>query len=289
MNSTKKIPFAEIIPKYKNFFFDCGGVFYNGPNDLPEAYKALIKLKEQNKNVFIITNASRVTRQDMYDKMSKNGFEPDMDKIYTSSYLTAQYLKLNYPDVKKVYVVGTKALVTELELAGIQTLGSHDDSNKPMNMNLFDDLKVDEDIKGVVAGIDFEFNYYKICYASILVQKGAVFIATNDDINMKMKHFKMPGAACMVKSIELASEKKPYVIGKPNPEIIEIACKSFGFKKEECLMVGDNLATDVMLGKNAGIDTFVVLSGLTTEENLKEEAAKPDGILPNYYWNQLEP
>ena len=122
----------------------------------------------------------------------------------------------------------------------------------------------------------------------MLIQRGALFLATNADNNMQMKHYKLPGAGCMVKAIECATEKEAYVIGKPNPDVIEVACKKFGLNKSECLMVGDNLTTDIIVGRNAGIDTFAVLTGLTTEEGLKLESEKSSPILPTYYWKALE-
>ena len=121
-----------------------------------------------------------------------------------------------------------------------------------------------------------------------MVQKGALFLGTNPDNNMKMKDFKMPAAGCMIHSIALAAEKQPHFIGKPNPDVINIACETFGLDLKECLIVGDSLATDITLGKNAGIDSFLVLSGVTSEEKVKSETEKVEGIVPNYYWDQLE-
>jgi len=101
--SSEKTPFSSIIDKYDNFFFDCDGVLFHGRKPLKASFAVLNKLKELGKNLFFVTNSSRNTRASMEKNLVHGGFQPDKDKIFTSSYLSARYLKLKHPDVKKVY------------------------------------------------------------------------------------------------------------------------------------------------------------------------------------------
>ena len=136
--------------------------------------------------------------------------------------------------------------------------------------------------------MDYEFNYYKLAYASVLLQKGALFIAANFDSSIKMHKYKMPGAGCMVKAIEHASGRKSHLVGKPCADVIEVATKDFGLDLKRCLMIGDRLDSDIMVGKNAGIDTFAVLTGCTSEQELLEEIEREDSVKPTYYWDRVE-
>ena len=98
----------------------------------------------------------------------------------------------------------------------------------------------------------------------------------------------MPAGGTFVRAIEFASEQTAHVVGKPNADVIEVPKKAFNLDLSECIMIGDRLDSDIMLGKNANIDTFAVLTGVTSEERLKQEATKEDGVIPTYYWDRIE-
>jgi phosphoglycolate/pyridoxal phosphate phosphatase family enzyme len=288
LKSLNKVHFWSVVTNYDNFFFDCDGVLFNGTVYMKESFEVLNELTRLGKNVFFMTNMSKSSRKNLYDKLVLGGYTPEMDHLFTSSYLAARYLSLNHPEVEKVYLVGLSGLREEIEEQGFTVVGGHEDDDKKMNGDMFDQLEVDEKIGAVVAALDFDFNYYKLAYASILLQRGAHFIATNQDSNVKMRRYKMPGGGCMVKAIEHAFGKTPYVVGKPNPAVIEIATQAYGLNKKRCLMVGDRLDTDIQLGKNAGIDTFAVLSGVSSEEDILNETLKEDGTVPTYYGERVE-
>lgn len=139
-----------------------------------------------------------------------------------------------------------------------------------------------------MVGLDYGFNYYKLCYASILLQHGVPLIATNFDSNALMKKNKMPGGGCIVKAIEHSCGVKPILVGKPDRIVIDIMIKSFGLDRSKCMMIGDRLDSDILLGKNADIATFLVLSGVTSKEEVLKEKQKENGIVPDYYWTKLE-
>jgi len=288
VDSLTKTPFKDILDKYDSFFFDCDGVLFNGINYMAPAFEALNKLKELGKNVFFVTNMSKASRVDAHAKISGGGFVPDLDKVFTSSYLAARYLAINHPQVKKAYLIGLNGLKEELELQGISVVGGEEDNGKRMDHILFDEIEPEEDIEAVVAALDYDLNYYKIAYASVLLQKGAVFVATNPDACIKGKKYKMPGGGMVARALEYATGKVPYIVGKPNPVVIDIAKQTFGLDPKRCLMIGDRLDTDILVGQNAGIDTFAVLTGVSSEQDILNEASKKNGIRPTYYWDRVE-
>lgn len=138
-----------------------------------------------------------------------------------------------------------------------------------------------------VCGFDPDINFYKICYASICLQKGALFIAGNEDANSKNGKYKMPGGGTFVKGLAYCSEKDPYITGKPNPFPINHACEAFKLDKKKCIMVGDNLKTDIPLGHNANIATCLLLTGITTEDDLIEFIASNPRYLPHFHASDL--
>lgn len=137
--------------------------------------------------------------------------------------------------------------------------------------------KIDPSIDSIIMGYDFHLNYKKICLITFYVQKGAKFIATNPDKYTMIEGLKVPGCGSMVKVIEVATTKTAEIAGKPNPFIIEHLIKTHNLNKSECLMIGDNIDTDITFGKNAGIDTWCVLTGVSNEEMVQQSA------LPTYY------
>jgi len=92
----------------------------------------------------------------------------------------------------------------------------------------------------------------------------------------------------MVKAIEFATGKDAHIVGKPNADVIEIAAKTYGLDKARSIIIGDRCDSDVLCGKRAGIDTFLVLTGVMSEEELMKEVGKPDGIVPDFYWEKVE-
>jgi len=164
----KKVPFSQIVDKYSTYFFDCDGVIWKGLNYLPAAFKALNKLKELNKNVFFITNFSAAKRVEIQQKIKAGGFDADISQIYTSSILTAKIIKTYHPDVKTVYLIGSAGLKYELEQVGLKVVGGDEDNNKTISKETFDDMIPDPQVDAVVVGIDCNYNYYKLCYASVL-------------------------------------------------------------------------------------------------------------------------
>ena len=144
----------------------------------------------------------------------------------------------------------------------------------------------DEDADFVVIGIDRAITYEKFALACLAVRNGATLISTNADIAIPTERGFMPGNGALTSVISVSTGVKPIFIGKPESIIMEQALKVIGTKKEFTLMIGDNYDTDIMAGMNAGLDTLLVHTGITTKEKLKEYDRKPTHVVDSLaHWN----
>ena len=275
--------FTQILDQYDVFIFDCDGVLWNGEHRLDRAFTTLNILKEKNKSVFFITNNSTKSRKKYSHKIEDFGYKANIDDIYPSSFVASAYIKLHYPDIKRIYVVGMEGLVEEATEAGFQVVGGPADNGKQMNEKEFLELQTTEQgIDAVLAGLDMNFNYYKLAYASTCIQKGALFFATNSDPFLRVGSLYMPGAGTMLGAIERATQKMPIVMGKPNTYSIDTIIELHKLDKKKCVVIGDRIDTDILIGKTAGVDTCLVLTGVYNKEMLDAELGKVDPIVPTY-------
>jgi ribonucleotide monophosphatase NagD (HAD superfamily) len=136
--------------------------------------------------------------------------------------------------------------------------------------------------------VDYAFNYYKLWYAtSCIYVNNAVYFATNEDPNIKLGYYKVPGAGTMSASIAKSSETTPINTGKPNPISINLVCERDNLDKSQCLMIGDSLYTDMQFANNAGIDGLLVLTGVTNQEEYEKYSKDPGMGVPTYYADDL--
>lgn len=275
--------FTELTDKYDTFIFDCDGVLWHTGLKLDKAFETLNALKEQGKKIFFLTNTSTKSRKKYAQKIHSFGFETTVNQIYPSSYVAPAYIKLHYPEVKKLYIVGMEGLIEETLAAGFSVVGGPEDNTKRLNTeNEFTQMPLEREIDAILVGFDMDFNYYKLVYASACLQKGAMFFATNGDPYDMAGDMRLPTAGAMLASIQQAADRTPIVMGKPNKYAIDLIVEQHGVDKKRCLMIGDRVDTDVQIGKNAGIDTCLVLSGVTNPEMLENELKKKDAVVPNY-------
>ncbi|HZG80974.1 MAG TPA: HAD hydrolase-like protein, partial [Brevibacillus sp.] len=135
--------------------------------------------------------------------------------------------------------------------------------------------------KYVVVGIDKEFSYEKLAIAARAVRNGAALIATNGDAALPSNHGLIPGNGSLVAAVEVASGAKATFIGKPEPIIVRYALGKLGTHLADTLIVGDNLHTDIEAGANSGLDSLLVLTGYSTEEDAQRHAARPTHVAEN--------
>ena len=205
---------------FDTFLFDGDGVLYKESHSLPGSIEFLNLLKEQEKNIFILTNNSTKTREEFQKKLSRLGIKIQLSNILTSSFLTAKYIQDISPNAK-IYVIGETGLKSELKSAGLTVLNDWGEEN---DEEIFDfDF---EKVNYVVTGMDRQLNYTKISRAThILSNYNQVkFIATNSDFTFPTMKGLIPGGGAMIRILEeLSSRKIELIIGKPEPEMYEAA------------------------------------------------------------------
>ena len=205
-----------------------------------------------------ITNNSTKSVDDYVIKFEKLGITVDKTSFVTSSYATALYLKETYKD-DKIFVLGTKSFAHELKKFGVNVTE-----------------KQDEDIVCVVVGFDNELEYNKIeNICELLLTRDIDYIATNPDLVCPTTFGFVPDCGAICEMIGHAVKREPLYIGKPNKKIVEMCLKQTGFTKEQTLVIGDRLYTDIACGINGGVDTCVVFTGEAKKEDIVNTEFKP--------------
>ncbi|KAL9254870.1 Phosphoglycolate phosphatase 2-like protein [Drosera capensis] len=259
---------ADLVDSVDAFIFDCDGVIWKGDRLIDGVSQTLEWLRSKGKQLVFVTNNSSKSRRKNAEKFHSLGISVSEDEIFSSSFAAAMYLKsIDFPNDKKVYVIGMDGILEELELAGFTGLGGT--------------------VGAVVVGFDPFINYYKLQYATLCVRQnpGCLFIATNRDAVGHMTPLQeWPGAGCMVAAVCGAAEREPIVVGKPSTFLMEFLLKKFNIATSRMCMVGDRLDTDILFGQSAGCKTLLVLSGVTTESIVKDPSNE---IQPDYYTSKV--
>lgn len=245
------------MPRVKCFVIDLDGVVYTGDTLVKNADKRIASMRKKGR-VFFATNNASLHREEYVKKLHGFGIPVEKDEILTSAYVSAVYINTHYDD-PKVFVIGERGLIQELEEQGVKVCWRNCDL--------------------VLVGLDKGFNYDKLARALQFIERGAPFLATNDDNALVSERGLLPGAGAIVSALKTASRKDPLVIGKPSDIMADFILTKAGAKPEEVLLIGDRLDTDVIMGKNFGMKTALVLTGYTKQEDLEKSKIKPDYVL----------
>ena len=240
------------------FICDMDGVIYHGNKILPGVREFVDWLHRENKHFLFLTNSSHYTPKELQQKLARMGLDVDESHFYTSALATASFLSNQAPGCS-AYVVGDHGLQNALFAAGITV------------------NEVDPDY--VVIGEPESFSYDNIVRAIRLVNKGAKLIGTNSDITGPTESGIVPGCGALIAPIERATGKKAYFVGKPNPLMMRTGLRMLGVHSEEAAMVGDRMDTDMIAGIESGLDTVLVLSGVTSAEDIDKFPYRPRLVL----------
>lgn len=240
------------------------GTIYLGKNLLPGVKQAFQYLYDHNIDYVFFTNNSSHDLEFYFDKVSNFGIRCDLvHNFYSSTEVTIAYL--HKKGVKKIFVIGNECLKKKLD----------------PHFNII--TKYDPKIKidAVVCGFSTELVYQELKDACLYLQTQDIeFIATNGDYRCPIEDgLYIPDCGGMCEWMRLCTGKTATVMGKPNPEIIDYLADQFGVKKEEVLVVGDRLYTDILVGINAKVDTLCVLSGESSIEDIEKYEHKPSYVL----------
>ncbi len=248
----------EALRAKKGYIIDMDGVIYHGNMLLPGVTEFVAWLKREKKAFLFLTNSSERAPRELQQKLARLGLEVDESHFYTSALSTAAFLKHQAPG-GSVYVIGEPGLVGALYDAGF-------------TMN-----EVNPDY--VVLGETHTYSFDRIQHAVTLVRGGAKLIGTNPDITGPIEGGIAPACKALMAPIEMSTGRSAYYLGKPNPLMMRHGLRRLGVEAEEAAIVGDRMDTDIVAGVESGIDTVLVLSGVTTEHEMRKFAYRPMYIL----------
>lgn len=247
----------------KGFIFDLDGTVYLDNHLIDGAKEAIDSLKKRGDKVVFLTNKSIETTDSYIEKLTRLGIEVDRHEVVNSNFLTARYLAAEVEKDDQVMVIGEKPLVEELEKVGITITDSEKEANY------------------VVIGWDREFTYDKLNQAFQAWRNGATILATNPDRTCPVPGGEIPDCGALIGAIEGATgEKVELILGKPSPLAAQFIVEDIlQLPRESCYMVGDRLETDIRMGNECGLQSVLVLTGITTEDMLKYTEDKPKYVL----------
>ncbi len=234
--------FEELMNK-KAFICDMDGVIYHGNKLLNGVSGFLDWIGKEKKEFIFLTNSSERSPAELCQKLKRMGLDVPKERFYTSALATASFLQSQIPG-GSAYVIGETGLTNALYDAG------------------FDMNDVNPDY--VVVGETRSYSIEKIEKAVQLVIKGAKLIGTNPDLTGPSEKGIVPATRALIAPIELATGRQAYFVGKPNPLMMRTARAKLGYHSDETAIIGDRMDTDIIAGIESGMDTVLVLSGVTS-------------------------
>lgn len=245
------------LSEKQGYICDMDGVIYHG-NRLVEGSKDFVDwMKKEGKRFLFLTNSSSKSPKELRQKLFHLGIDVDPEDFITSGQATASFLASQNPNTG-VYVIGESGLINALYDAGFYM-----DQVHPTY---------------VIVGESRTYNFEQIDLAVHLVLNGARLIGTNSDLTGPTEKGIAPACRALVAPIELATGRQAYFIGKPNPLMMRHAIKKIGCQREDTLIIGDRMDTDIIAGIESGIETALVLSGITKKEDLVMFPYQPNHI-----------
>jgi NagD protein len=242
----------------KSYLIDMDGVIVRGSELIPGADAFLARLRQRSIKFLILTNNPIYTPIDLQHRLRRLGVDVSADHIYTSALATAQFLKTQNPQ-GTAFVIGESGLTTALHEVGY--------------------VLTDHDPDYVVLGETNSYSYELITRAVRLVHDGARFIATNPDPNGPSESGLVPACGAIAALIETATGVAPYFVGKPNPLMMRTALRYLDEHSENAIMVGDRMDTDMRVGTESGLETALVLTGVTTRGMIERFPYRPTVVV----------
>ncbi|MEA3334789.1 MAG: HAD-IIA family hydrolase [Chloroflexota bacterium] len=251
----------------KNYLIDMDGVLVSGRQPIPGAAEFLQRLKDRDIKHLVLTNNPMYTPGDLSHRLRTMGLEVPAKHIFTSAMATALFLQSQKP-LGKAFVIGESGLTTAIHSVDY----------------VITDINPDY----VVLGETMSYNLEMITKAIRLVSEGAHFIATNPDPAGPGEGGLVPACGAMAALVETASGYSPFFVGKPNPLMMRSALNFLNVHSEDTIMIGDRMDTDIVGGVEAGMETILVLTGVTNRENVKRFPYQPTRIAESVAEIELE-
>jgi NagD protein len=242
----------------KSWLMDMDGVLVHEEQAIPGADRFIATLREKSIPFLVLTNNSIYTRRDLAARLRASGLDIPEQSIWTSALATAGFLRDQRPG-GSAFVIGEAGLTTALHQEGY-TLTERDPDY-------------------VVLGETRTYSFERITQAIRLIENGARFIATNPDATGPSPDGSLPATGAVAALITRATQREPYYVGKPNPLMMRSALNAIDAHSETTAMIGDRMDTDVVSGLEAGLETVLVLTGVSTRESAELFPFRPSRIL----------
>jgi HAD superfamily hydrolase (TIGR01457 family) len=248
-------------PRYAGYIFDLDGTLYLGEALIPGAGETVARLRAQGRAVVFLSNKPLEPAASYAAKLTRLGIPADAGDVINSTQALVRYMREHTPDAR-LFVIGEEALRQELREEGF---------------NLTEAI---DEVDVVVAAFDRTLDYAKLNTAYQALVRGARFFATNADKACPVEDGAIPDCAGVIAFLEATTDRRvELVAGKPSRHILDAAVGRLGVPRERCLMVGDRLATDILMGQQAGVDTALVLTGVTRRADLADSSVQPTYVL----------
>ena len=245
----------------KLWLFDMDGTIYLGNEVFPGTVPLFNEIRRRGGRYMLVTNNPSRSHETYMEKVRRMGIDATEEDFYTSVDAAVLYLQEKHPGAL-VYAQLTKACIEQLRAGGIRVTE-----------------EVDHSADVVLVGLDTELTFEKLNRTSeMLTGFKGTYLATNLDMTCPTEYGFVPDCGSICIGLKYATGMEPKVIGKPEPAMLEMAVKLAGLQKEDAVMVGDRLYTDIASGVNAGIDTIAVLSGEASLSEINAYEKQPDWV-----------
>lgn len=242
----------------RNYLIDMDGVLVSGSTMIPGADAFIERLRDTGTKFLVLTNNPLYTPGDLAHRLRSMGLDLSASNIFTSAMATARFLRAQKPE-GTAFVIGESGLTEAIHDVGY----------------VITDIEPDY----VVLGETHSYNFGRITKAVRHIAAGARFIATNPDPSGPTDEGIVPACGAMAALIEAASGKSPFFVGKPNPLMMRTALNYLDVHSEDTVMVGDRMDTDIVAGVESGMETILVLSGVTDREDIDRHPYQPTHIV----------
>ncbi|MEU6172847.1 HAD-IIA family hydrolase [Streptantibioticus parmotrematis] len=242
----------------ESWLTDMDGVLIHEGTPIPGAQEFIKRLRASGKPFLVLTNNSIYTPRDLHARLGRMGLDVPQENIWTSALATAQFLDDQRPG-GTAYVIGEAGLTTALHDIGY--------------------VLTDAEPDYVVLGETRTYSFEALTKAIRLINAGARFIATNPDETGPSAEGALPATGSVAALITKATGKEPYFVGKPNPLMMRAGLNAIGAHSETSAMIGDRMDTDVLAGLEAGMETFLVLTGVTAPDAVDRHPFRPSRVV----------
>ncbi|KAF5356620.1 hypothetical protein D9758_008202 [Tetrapyrgos nigripes] len=278
--------YQKLVDDYDTWMFDCDGVIWKGNMPTEGAAEVLTFLRSKGKKIIFVTNNPTHSRETFKKKFARMGVEVAVDEIFSSAYASAVYISsvMKIPKEKKVYVIGMHGIEEELKEQGISVCGGTDPADNTLEL-VDTEIGNPSDVAAVLASWDSSINYTKLskAFQYLTHNPDCAFFSSDDDLTYPVEGGVLfLGTGALSSMIRYALGREPVSFGKPSKTMFECIAAKHKIDPSRTVMIGDRLDADIAFGKNCGVATMLVLTGVASLADVSDIAPiMPDLVIPS--------